>query len=233
MKIDWRELTKGIIRENPVFVVVMGLCPALAVTDKVSGGIGMGVSVLMVLVFSNWVISLLRNFIAKEVRILASILVVSTFVTVIQLFLKAFLPELDRALGIFVPLIAVNCIVLGRAESFALKNGPLHSVLDGLGTGTGFALSLTLIALVREVLGNGTVSLRFGGLGTVYDLHRFVSDPAAVMALPAGGFIVMGLLLAFFNFIGIRTAKNRGSAAVPGKTEGTSPVDGGMNHGNQ
>lgn len=208
MKINWLHLTKGIIRENPTFVIVLGLCPTLAITTQAINGLGMGIAVIFVLVFSNLLISLLRNFIPNEVRIPCYILVISAFVTIVQLLLKAFAPDLDRALGIFIPLIVVNCIILGRAEAFAAKNEPLDSVLDGLGMGIGFTLSLTGISVIREVLGSGTITLRLAGVGPVIDLHDVISDPAVVMALPPGGFIVMGLLLALFNFIRI---KNRAS----------------------
>jgi Na+-translocating ferredoxin:NAD+ oxidoreductase subunit E len=204
MKINWFELTKGIVKENPVFVIVLGLCPTLAVTNQAGNGFGMGVSVMFVLVFSNLLLSLLRNFIPGEARIPASILVISAFVTIVQLFLKAFAPDLDRALGIFIPLIVVNCIILGRAEAFALKNDPVHSALDGFGMGLGFTLSLTLIATIREALGSGTITFRIAGAGPVFDLHSLIKDPAAVMVLPAGGFIVIGLLLAFFNLVRIK-----------------------------
>jgi Na+-translocating ferredoxin:NAD+ oxidoreductase subunit E len=200
MEIRWSELTKGIIKENPTFVIVLGLCPTLAVTTQTINGLGMGIAVIFVLVFSNLLISLLRNFIPAEVRIPAYIMVIASFVTVVQLLMQAFTPDLNRALGIFIPLIVVNCIILGRAEAFAAKNTAINSVLDGLGMGIGFTLALTLIGFIREVLGSGTITLRLAGIGPVYDLHRYIYDPAVVMILPAGGFIVMGLLLAMFQY---------------------------------
>ena len=220
MKTNWRNLTRGIIRENPLFMVGMGLCPALAVTSRLIDGLGMGVAVLFVMVFSNLTVSLLRNFIPGEARVPCHVLIVAAFVTVAQLLLKAFFPELDRSLGIFVPLIAVNCIVLGRAESFASKHPPLDAVLEALGTGFGFMLSLALIGAVRETLGSGVLTLRLAGTGSVLDLRAFISDPAAVMTLPAGGFFIAGLLFAFFNFIRIKTRK---TADAPQET----------NHGNK
>jgi Na+-translocating ferredoxin:NAD+ oxidoreductase subunit E len=201
MDIRWSELTKGIIKENPTFVVVLGLCPTLAVTTQTINGLGMGIAVIFVLVFSNMLISLLRNFIPEEVRIPAYIMVIASFVTVVQLVMQAFTPDLNRALGIFIPLIVVNCIILGRAEAFAAKNTVINSVLDGLGMGIGFTLALTLIGLIREVLGSGTITLRLAGAGPVFDLHQYIADPAVVMIMPAGGFIVMGLLLALFQFM--------------------------------
>lgn len=215
MKTNWRNLTRGIFRENPLFVIGMGLCPALAVTSRLIDGLGMGIAVLFVMVFSNLTISLLRNLIPGEARVPCHVLIVAAFVTVAQLLLKAFFPDLDRALGIFVPLIAVNCIVLGRAESFASKNLPLDSVLEAFGTGFGFLLSLTLISAVRETLGSGVLTLQLAGIGPVIDLRVYISDPAAVMTLPAGGFFTAGLLFAFFNFIRMKTRK---SAVAPQET---------------
>ncbi len=202
----WKEFTKGLFKENPIFVVVLGLCPTLAVTTQTINGIGMGIAVIFVLTMSNLLISLLRNFIPEMVRIPAYIVIIASFVTIVQMVIKAFAPELDRALGIFIPLIVVNCIILGRAEAFASKNSPLLSVMDGLGMGLGFTLSLTLIGFIREVLGSGTITLQLAGIGTVIDLSQWISAPAVVMILPTGGFIVMGLLLAFFQYL-----KNRQS----------------------
>lgn len=202
----WKEFLKGLFKENPIFVVVLGLCPTLAVTTQTINGIGMGLAVIFVLTMSNLLISLLRNFIPEMVRIPAYIVIIASFVTIVQMVIKAFAPELDRALGIFIPLIVVNCIILGRAEAFASKNPSLLSVMDGLGMGLGFTLSLTLIGFIREVLGSGTITLQLAGIGTVIDLSQWISAPAVVMILPTGGFIVMGLLLAFFQYL-----KNRQS----------------------
>ncbi len=211
MKINWFELTKGIIKENPIFVIVLGLCPTLAVTNLTINGLGMGLAVIFVLTFSNLLISLLRNFIPNEVRIPCYIIVIASFVTIVQLFMEAFTPDLNKALGIFIPLIVVNCIILGRAEAFAGKNKPLDSVLDGIGMGIGFTLSLSLIGLIREVTGNGTITLKLAGMGTVIDVGAFLRDTfkdknfvpksAIVMMMPPGGFIVMGTLLAFFQHL--------------------------------
>jgi len=203
----WKEFLKGLFKENPIFVVVLGLCPTLAVTTQTINGIGMGLAVIFVLTMSNLLISLLRNFIPEMVRIPAYIVIIASFVTIVQMVIKAFAPELDRALGIFIPLIVVNCIILGRAEAFASKNPPLLSVMDGLGMGLGFTLSLTLIGFIREVLGSGTITLQLAGIGTVIDLSQWISAPAVVMILPTGGFVVMGLLLAFFQYLRNRQAE--------------------------
>lgn len=195
----WKEFTKGIFRENPIFVVVLGLCPTLAVTTQTINGIGMGLAVIFVLTMSNLIISLLRNFIPDVVRIPSYIVIIASFVSIVQMVIKAFAPELDRALGIFIPLIVVNCIILGRAESFASKNTPLVSVMDGLGMGIGFTLALTVIGFVREILGSGIITLQLAGIGGVIDLTNWISAPAVVMILPTGGFIVLGLMLALLQ----------------------------------
>ncbi len=169
-------LKRGVITQNPTFVLVLGMCPTLAITTTVANGIGMGLSATLVLIFSNLFISLLRNFIPQKVRIAAYIVVIASFVTIIQMLLSAYLPELNKSLGIFIPLIVVNCIIFARAEAFASKNGPLASALDGLGMGLGFTLALTLISAIRQFL------------GSVCGITMFL--------LPPGGFLVLGLLLA-------------------------------------
>ena len=181
----------GILSENPTFRLVLGTCPTMAVTTSATNGIGMGAAATFVLVGSNVVISLLRNFIPDKIRIPAFIVVICTFVTMVQMFMQAFLPSLYSSLGIFLPLIVVNCIILARAEAFASKNTVLHSAADGIGMGVGFTLALTLIGSIREILGNGTI---FGNsvFGPSY-------QPMLLLILPAGGFIVFGLLLALFK----------------------------------
>ena len=183
----------GILSENPTFRLVLGTCPTMAVTTSATNGIGMGAAATFVLVGSNVVISLLRNFIPDKIRIPAFIVVICTFVTMVQMFMQAFLPSLYSSLGIFLPLIVVNCIILARAEAFASKNTVLHSAADGIGMGVGFTLALTLIGSIREILGNGTI---FGNsvFGPSY-------QPMLLLILPAGGFIVFGLLLALFNVL--------------------------------
>ncbi len=188
----------GIITENPTFRLVLGTCPTMAVTTSATNGIGMGAAATFVLVGSNIVISLLRNFIPDKIRIPSFIVVICTFVTMVQMFMQAFLPSLYSSLGIFLPLIVVNCIILARAESFASKNTVLHSAADGIGMGIGFTLALTLIGSIREILGNGTI---FGA--TVFGASF---KPMLLLILPAGGFIVYGLLLALFNVAGAKAA---------------------------
>lgn len=178
----------GLIHENPTFVLMLGMCPTLAVTTGVVNGIGMGLSTTVVLICSNMVISMLRKFIPKKIRIASYIVIVAGFVTVVEMLLKAYLPSLSQSLGIYIPLIVVNCIILGRAEAFASKNGVAASVIDGLGMGLGFTCALTLIASVREVLGAGT----FAGISVFGSGFQ----PVAIMILPPGAFLTLGILLA-------------------------------------
>jgi len=194
-----QELTKGILKENPVFISVLGMCPVLGVTAFLVNGFGMGVAATAVLVASNLVISLLRKFIPPQVRIPCFIVVIATFVTIIEMVLKAFQPVLYEALGVFVPLIVVNCIILGRAEAFASKNSPLRSLLDGLGAGIGFTLSLLILAAVREIIGQGTIL----GPDPESAIHLFGAnfEPMALFAQPSGAFIALGLLLAGVNSV--------------------------------
>lgn len=183
----------GILNENPTFRLVLGTCPTLAVTTSAINGLGMGLAATFVLIGSNMVISMLRNFIPSKVRIPSFIVVICTFVTMVQLLMQAFLPSLYEALGIFIPLIVVNCIILARAESFASKNGVIASMFDGFGSGLGFTLALVLIGSVRELIGNGSV-FGFNLLGAGY-------EPMLLAILPPGGFIVFGLLLGLINLI--------------------------------
>jgi electron transport complex protein RnfE len=150
-------LTNGFLKENPTFVLVLGTCPTLAVTTAAMNGIGMGAATTFVLVFSNMMIAALKNFIPDKVRIAAFILVIATFVTIVDLVMKAYTPDLYKTLGIFIPLIVVNCIILGRAEAFAQKNAVVPAILDGLGMGIGFTLAITLMGSIRELIGNGTI----------------------------------------------------------------------------
>ncbi|MCK4668416.1 electron transport complex subunit E [Candidatus Dependentiae bacterium] len=185
--------SNGIFKENPVFVLVLGMCPLLAVTTSAINGLGMGLAASFVLIMSNLIISLVRNFIPDKVRIPAFIVVIATFVTIVQFVMKGFFPALDKALGIFIPLIVVNCIILGRAEAFASKNNPIRAIIDGIGMGIGFTLALLLIGGVREVLGANKL---FG-----YLVFPETFKPLVFMILPPGGFLTMGLLLMFFNWI--------------------------------
>lgn len=192
MKKFLHEFLKGIIKENPTFVLVLGLCPTLAVSISVINGIGMGVAATFVLVGSNVIISLLKNIIPDRIRIPCFIVVIATFVTINELVMKAYSPALDRALGIYVPLIVVNCIVLGRAEAYAQKATVVNSLFDGLGMGVGFTLALILISGIREFLGAGKI------LG--YILFRSF-EPVFVLGMPSGALLVIGLLLGFFNVL--------------------------------
>lgn len=181
----------GIIDENPTFVQVIGMCPTLAVTSSAINGIGMGLSTAIVLACSNIAISLLRKVIPDKIRIPAFIVVIATFVTIVQMVLKAFVPALDQALGLYIPLIVVNCIILARAESFASKNGPMESAVDGIGMGLGFTLALTVLGAVRELL----------GAGSIFGLSIFGASyqPALLFILPPGAFLTLGFLMALFN----------------------------------
>jgi Na+-translocating ferredoxin:NAD+ oxidoreductase subunit E len=184
-------LTNGLLRENPTFVIVLGTCPTLAITTAAVNGLGMGAATTFVLVFSNLFISLLKNYIPDKVRIAAFILVIATFVTIVDLVMKAYTPDLYKALGIFIPLIVVNCIILGRAEAFAQKNKVWPSVLDGLGMGLGFMLAITLIGSIREILGNGSI-FNFRLLGEN-------ASTILIFVLPPGAFVTYGLLIAIMN----------------------------------
>lgn len=189
----WQIFSKGIIKENPVLVLLLGCCPTLAVTTSAVNGLGMGVSTLAVLLCSNIVISLLRNVIPSKVRIPCYIVVIAAFVTIVQFALKAYLPALDAALGLFIPLIVVNCIILGRAEMFASKNNVIDSALDGLGMGVGFTLALGLMGLIREFLGGGTA---FG-----IDIYATSGiTPAGIFMLAPGGFFIFGVMIAAINY---------------------------------
>ena len=182
-------LLKGIIRENPTFVLILGMCPTLGTTTSAINGAGMGIATMFVLIMSNIVISLIKNLIPDKVRIPAFIVVIASFVTVIQLLMEAYVPSLYETLGVFIPLIVVNCIILGRAEACASKHNVLDSALDGLGIGLGFTLSLTVIGAVREILGSGSV---FG--------YKFIEgDGMIAFVLAPGAFLVLGYLMVLFN----------------------------------
>jgi electron transport complex protein RnfE len=196
MKKYWHELTKGILRENPLFIIVLGTCPALAITTTVENGIGMGLAATFVLVCSNVFISMLRKIIPKQVRIPAFIVVIASFVTIADLVLHAYAYSLWKALGLFIPLIVVNCIILGRAEAFAQSNTVFSSFMDGVGMGLGFTLALVLMSTIREILGNGT----FLGMKVFGDGF----EPAVMMVLPPGGFLTFGFLIAVVNVINTR-----------------------------
>ncbi len=198
MNSNLKEFTKGLIDENPTFVLLLGMCPTLGVTSSAANGIGMGLATAAVLVGSNFIISLLRKVIPDTVRIPAFIVIIATFVTVIQLLMEAYLPSLYATLGIFIPLIVVNCIILGRAEAFAAKNPILPSILDGLGMGLGFTLGLTALGSVREILGSGTwFTLKI--LPEDFTMTGFVLAP--------GAFLLLGLLIALLQYAKLKGAK--------------------------
>ena len=192
----FNEFIKGIWRENPTFRIVLGICPTLAVSTEVGNGVGMGLAATFVLLGSNIIISLIRNVIPDKVRIPAFIVVISTFVTLVDLFMAAYTPALHERLVIFIPLIVVNCIILGRAEAFASKSTVFMSMADALGMGAGFTLALTLISGIRELLGGGTL-LGIHVLPAAY-------SPAVIMILPPGAFLTIGLLLGLFNYLSNR-----------------------------
>ena len=201
-----RQMRDGIVDNNPVFVQFLGMCSTLAVTTSVTNAIGMGLSVTAVLVCSNLFISLLRNFIPKQVRIASFIIVISGFVTAVELIIRAYLPALDKSLGLFIPLIVVNCIILARAEAFASKNKPLPALIDGLASGIGYTLSIIALAFVRELLGTGILFAAADGSGGVRVLGDWY-PPASIFIMPAGAFLTLGFLCAAFNML--RTAAER------------------------
>ena len=196
----FERIRNGVITENPIFIMMLGMCPTLAVTTSAINGIGMGVSTLVVLMLSNWIISMVRNLIPNQVRLPAYIVIVASLVTVVQLLMKAYLPSLYDALGIYIPLIVVNCIILGRAEAFASKNPPVLSVFDGLGMGLGFTLALGLIGLLRELFGNGTA---FG----VQVMPAFY-QPIGILVKAPGAFLVLMLIIAVMNALHIKHKAN-------------------------
>ena len=183
-------IVKGIIKENPTFVLILGMCPTLGTTTSAINGLGMGVATMAVLILSNMFIAMIKNLIPDKVRIPAFIVVIASFVTVVDMLMQAFVPSLYASLGVFIPLIVVNCIILGRAEAFASKNGVIDSALDGVGIGLGFTLSLTTIGAVREVLGSGSIFGLSLGIGDYMPL---------VFVLAPGAFLVLGFLMVLFN----------------------------------
>ncbi len=200
-----KDLFKGLLRENPIFVLVLGLCPSLAVSTTVNNALGMSAAAFLVLLGSNVVISLLRKHIPDDIHIPAYIVIIATFVTIIDMAMQAYLPALSESLGIFIPLIVVNCIILGRAEAFASKNTVGASVLDAVAMGLGFAVGLISIALVREVLGAGSITIIPDKL--VFTIGGLHDSPAVVFAFPAGALIVVGFLQAFYRWLGEVTKK--------------------------
>jgi len=196
----WLEFAKGIVITNPVFVLVLGLCPTLAVSNSLNNALGMSAGVIFVLLGSNIIISLLRKITPNLVRIPVFIVVIATFVTILSLVFEAYLPPLYESLGIYLPLIVVNCIILGRAEVFASKNSVVLSIADAFGVGFGFTISLIIISFFRELLGTGGLEV-FGK--QLFSVPVLTESPMSVFIMPPGAFIVMGLLLALFRMIGV------------------------------
>ncbi len=203
------ELVKGIYKENPVFRLALGLCPSLAVSTSVENAIGMGAAATFVLLGSNITVSLIRKFVPSKVRIPCFIVVIASFVTIVELVMGAYLPELAKSLGIFLPLIVVNCIILGRAEAFASKHGVGLAVMDGIGMGVGFTFAITLIGAIREIMGNGTL------MGYMVFGPNF--QPVLLMILAPGAFITIGLLMGYFNLLDARMKAKAESQALGGK----------------
>ena len=202
MKKCFERLFNGLIKENPTFVLMLGMCPTLAVTTSAINGIGMGLTTTAVLIMSNIMISILRKVIPDGVRIPAFIVVIASFVTITELLLKAYIPTLYEALGLYIPLIVVNCIILGRAESYASKNGVIYSAFDGLGMGLGFTLGLTCIGLIREIVGNGSV----------FDISVLPEsyEPLTIFILAPGAFLVLAFLVALMNKIKLLAGRDTG-----------------------
>ena len=189
---NFKVILNGIIKENPTFVLLLGMCPTLGTTSSALNGMSMGLATMAVLIFSNLIISLTKNLIPDMVRIPSFIVVIASLVTILQMLIKAYAPEVDKSLGLFIPLIVVNCVILGRAEAFAAKNGPVSSVCDGIGMGLGFTLGLTLLGAVREILGTGSI----------FSLSLFPEQYGAlVFVLAPGAFIALGYLIAIINKI--------------------------------
>jgi|SRR3712207_1123691 len=192
-------LKNGILKENPTFVQVLGMCPTLAVTTSAKNGLGMGLAATVVLIASNAAISIMKKVIPDKIRIPAYITIIATIVTVLQFLLQAYMPALNKSLGIFIPLIVVNCIILGRAEAYAAKNNIISSIFDGLGMGLGFTISLTILGIIRELLGTGKVF--------EHQLAPVAYNPALIMILAPGGFFTLGILMAIMNSRKLKKAK--------------------------
>ena len=210
---DWKQqFEEGLLSKNPVFVQLLGMCSTLAITTSLFNGLGMGVSVTIILICSNVLISALRKIIPNEIRIAAYIVIIAGFVTIVDLALQAFLPELADSLGVFIPLIVVNCIILGRAESFASKNSVLASALDGLFQGIGYTMALVIMCVIRELLGSGTfgAGVLNGGEGFVILSEQY---PAMMMIMPVGGFLTLGFVIAWFQWYTRRRNNQKKEAA--------------------
>lgn len=220
------QLKEGIINQNPIFVQFLGICSALAVTTSVTNAIGMGAAFTVVLIFSNLFISLFRKIIPSQVRIAAFIVIISGFVTAVELVIKAFFPAVDKSLGLFIPLIVVNCIILARAESFASKNGVAVSVIDGLSVGLGYTMALIAIAFIRELLGTGMLFANADGTGGIRVLGDWY-NPASIFILPPGAFLTLGFLVAMFKLL-----RNRLESRDEKKSEAENDADVNENNDN-
>lgn len=196
----YEDFKKGIIKSNPVLVLALGLCPTLAVSTSIDNAFGMTAAVLFVLICANIIVSMIRNFTPARVRIAVFIVVIASLVTIVDLTMQAFLPDLSENLGIFIPLIVVNCIVLGRAEAFASKNSPLHSTADAFGMAMGFGLSITIISFFRQVLGTGELVI-FDK--QIFEVPGLIDNPMSIFILPMGAFFVIGCLLAVLRYLGV------------------------------
>jgi electron transport complex protein RnfE len=195
-----KTLTNGIVRANPTFILLLGLCPTLAVSTSIDNAFGMTASVLFVLLAANVIVSLLRKWIPDRVRIPTFIVIIATLVTIVDLALKAFVPPLSKSLGMYVPLIVVNCIILGRAEAFASKNSTWHSVADAIGMSIGFGVAIVIVSFFRQLLGSGSIEAFNVRL---FSIPGLTDNPVAIFLLPMGAFFVLGILLAFFRWLGV------------------------------
>jgi Na+-translocating ferredoxin:NAD+ oxidoreductase subunit E len=206
MSVIIERLKNGIITENPTFVQVLAMCPTLAVTSSAKNGMGMGLATIVVLVASNIAVSLLRKLIPSKIRIPAYIVIIASFVTIIDMLMQGYVPALYKALGIFIPLIVVNCIILGRAEAYASKSSIIPSIFDALGQGIGFIISLTVLGIVRELL----------GAGTIFDIAIMPQayQPATIMILAPGAFFTLGILMAIINLVNLKRSKDKGSCKL-------------------
>lgn len=225
MKKALERLVNGIFKENPIFVLMLGMCATLAVTSNAVNGVGMGLSTTAVLIMSNMMISLLRKIIPDGVRMPAYIVIIASFVTIVQLLIKAYIPSLDKSLGIFIPLIVVNCIILGRAESYASKNGVFLSVFDGIGMGLGFTLALTLLGSVRELFGSGSLF----GIAVMPEAY----EPIGILVMAPGAFFVLAILAALQNKFKAPSASNvkrDSNLACGGNCDGCVGMTCALNH---
>ena len=207
---------KGLIAENPIFVLLLGLCSSLAITTSVTNAIGMGMAVICVLLMSNFIISLLRKIIPNEIRIPVFIVIIATLVKCVQMLMNAYTPALYESLGVFIPLIVVNCIILGRAESFASKNGGVDSILDALGMGLGYTFAVLIISFFREFIGTGGLSLYnpFDASQIIFQFSFFSDYAISLFTQPAGAFMTLGTILAFIQFLKVRKANKAKKAEV-------------------